>query len=491
VPVFTPAGGYYPSSQTVTIANATAGTTIYYTTNGTTPSTASAKYTAPVTVSKTEKLEAIAVKSGYSTSPVGTAAYTISASLPAPTFSKAGGTYPASQSVTILDSAPGATICLTTNGTTPTAASTKYTGPITVSKTETLHAIAIKTGFTDSTVATAAYTIMVPVATPTFSRAAGAYTATQSVVISDTTSGAAIYFTINGTTPTTASNKYNGAIAISKTATLKAIGVKSGYTNSAVEAAAYTIGATVATPTFSHAAGTYTTAQSVTISDATAGAAIYYTTNGTTPSTASTKYTGPITVSSSQKLEAIAAKTGYIKSTVAAAAYTIAKAVAAPSFSHAGGAYTTSQSITISDTTAGATIHYTVNGTTPTAASAKYTAPIRVSKTQTLKAIAIKSGSTNSAVATAAYTIGATVAKPIFSHATGTYKTTQSVAIADATAGAAIYYTTNGTTPTKASTRYTKPISVSKTQKLEAIALKAGYFNSPLIDALYTITPAK
>ena len=82
-------------------------------------------------------------------------------------------------------------------------------------------------------------------------------------------------------------------------------------------------GGTLATPTFSPAAGTYASAQSVTISDSTPSATIYYTTNGTVPTTSSTVYSGPITVSSSETIEAIATATGYSQSAVASAAYTI------------------------------------------------------------------------------------------------------------------------------------------------------------------------
>ena len=82
--------------------------------------------------------------------------------------------------------------------------------------------------------------------------------------------------------------------------------------------------------------------------------------------------------------------------------------VATPTFSPAGGTFTTAQSVTISDTTAGAAIRYTLDGSTPTATSALYTAPITVAATTTLKAIALKSGLSNSAAASATYTIGAT-----------------------------------------------------------------------------------
>jgi len=78
-----------------------------------------------------------------------------------------------------------------------------------------------------------------------------------------------------------------------------------------------------ASPTFGPVAGTYTSAQSVTLSDSTIGATIYYTTNGTTPSISSTVYTGPISVSSSETIKAIAIANGYTNSSVASAAYTI------------------------------------------------------------------------------------------------------------------------------------------------------------------------
>ncbi len=82
-----------------------------------------------------------------------------------------------------------------------------------------------------------------------------------------------------------------------------------------------------------------------------------------------------------------------------------ASVVAAPTFSPAGGTYTSAQNVTISTTTSGATIYYTTNGTTPTSSSNQYTGAITVSSNMTIKAIAVKGG-VSSTVATATYIIG-------------------------------------------------------------------------------------
>ena len=79
----------------------------------------------------------------------------------------------------------------------------------------------------------------------------------------------------------------------------------------------------MSTPTFNPGSSTSTQPLSVTISDSTAGATIYYTTDGTTPTTSSTQYTGAVTVSATETLNAIAVAPGFVNSDVASATYTI------------------------------------------------------------------------------------------------------------------------------------------------------------------------
>ncbi len=165
-------------------------------------------------------------------------------------------------------------------------------------------------------------------ATPTFSPAGGTYTAAQTVSLSDTTSGASIYYTIDGSTPTVSSTPYSTTtpITVASTTTIKAIAAAApGYLNSNVATAAYTINLPVAaTPTFSPAPGTYTTGQTVQLADTTTGASIYYTTDESTPTAQSTLYSTPINVTSTTVINAVAVASGYIDSGVATGTYTFA-----------------------------------------------------------------------------------------------------------------------------------------------------------------------
>lgn len=162
------------------------------------------------------------------------------------------------------------------------------------------------------------------VLTPTFSPVAGTYTEIQNVTITCATEGAAIYYTTDGTTPTDESNEYTEAITVSENTTIKAIAYV-GTESSAVATAEYVINLpSVATPTFTPAAGTYTETQTVTIACETEGASILYklTENGEWQT-----YSTALTISETTTVWAKATKTGFNDSEVATAMYTIAEPI--------------------------------------------------------------------------------------------------------------------------------------------------------------------
>lgn len=84
-------------------------------------------------------------------------------------------------------------------------------------------------------------TSMPVVATPTFSLDGGSFLSAQTVSISCTTEGATIYYTTNGTDPTTSSTVYSSPLNITTTTTLKAMAAKAGYQNSAIDSVTYSI----------------------------------------------------------------------------------------------------------------------------------------------------------------------------------------------------------------------------------------------------------
>ncbi len=97
--------------------------------------------------------------------------------------------------------------------------------------------------------------------------------------------------------------------------------------------------------------------------------------------------------------------------------------------------------------------------------------------------------STRADVAVMTYNgICATIAAPVASVAAGSYTSTQSVTLTSATSGAVIYYTTDGTEPTTASTKYTKAISIAKTTTLKAVAVLDDVFAGSVTSVAYTVT---
>ena len=147
--------------------------------------------------------------------------------------------------------------------------------------------------------------------------------------------------------------------------------------------------------------------------------------------------------------------------------------VGTPTFSPPGGTYYSTQSVLLSESTADSSIYYTIDGTTPTTSSLRYTGPITVSApTTTIKAIAIAPGYVQSATASATYTIS--------TPPPATPTLTETITIAEASTGATVYYTTDGTTPTTKSRVYTGPIMMSASSTLKFIAISTSNTQSPV-----------
>ncbi len=159
----------------------------------------------------------------------------------APTFNPPSETFSGSQAITISDATKGAQIFYTTDGSTPTASSKLYTGPITVSANETLTAIASATGYLLSASTSAVYSSTANAANPVFSLAAGTYTGTQTVTISDHSSNAKVYYTVDGTTPTTSSALYTGPMSVPVTENIEAFATAPGLLASSMVTESYVI----------------------------------------------------------------------------------------------------------------------------------------------------------------------------------------------------------------------------------------------------------
>ena len=201
----------------------------------------------------------------------------------------------------------------------------------------------------------------------------------------------------------------------------------------------------VAAPVFSPAPGTYASGPSVSMSTSTSGATIRYATGSTIPTCSTgTVYAGPVQVTATTTLRALACATGMTASAVTAGTYTIGgttpQQVAAPVFTPAPGTYSSARSVSMSSATSGASIRYTTGSTNPTCSTGTvYAGPVNVASTTTLRAVACATGMTASAVTTGTYTIstgtgGTPCANPItFTSQSGNFNTTGAVCLRTAT----------------------------------------------------------
>lgn len=488
--------GEYGRVLQVALTCDTADAVIKYTTDGSEPDDSSATYATPIEVAKSMRIKAFARKSGLAPSGVRTFEYVINLPVLAkPTFLPAGGRFDSAQSI-VIAADTGATIHYTTvQGVVPTTNDSIYRGPIRVAATTMVSAIAVKVGKTASPVASETYSIVPPgtTASPWFEPVGGVYKTARTVVIK-ADSGAVVHCTVNDGDPDEDSPVCGGPIAVETWTSIKAIATMPGKRSSSVFGAVYDIRPDTVAPVSMTPGGEgiYEAGQTVILSTDTAGADIHYTLDGQNPTTSSPKYSSAIVLDSNTTIRAFATKTGLVPSSILSVNFTVLKQGALPEpIIGPAGVFQDSQLVSIHCDSASASIHYTVDGSEPSASSTKYTGPFQVKSTQQIRAIAIKDGSPNSTVASAWITINVAgqAEMPRFSHAGGTFSGTQSIwlfTVSDTTL--AIHYTTNDSAPTTASARFDgNPIVVSKSMVIKAIAAKEGLVNSPVASARFTI----
>ena len=356
-----------------------------------------------------------------------------------PVFSPAGGAYSAAQTVRISSPTPGASIYYALNG----GAQQRYSdaAPLTIAASATLSAFGRKAGMADSPTATASYTITPAGGGETFSHGVAEDGATARIWFAPawTSSLAIAHYYVTGKDGAKGPQRdeamtYNSvqrrwfAPLISPLASGATISYMFTYAapgGGNKDSAWFTYAVCgddapdspacpnpVGKPVFSPAPGLYPTAQNVTLAlpaGSVAGTRIHYTLDGSAPTVNSPQYAAgaPLAVRSAVTINAIAVRPDLLQSRRASATYDIEPActqsaqgctVAAPTMSHASGAYATRIGVNMLTSTPGATVHYTRDGSTPTRESPQFNGAIWLYKsvefgdTFTLKALATKNG---------------------------------------------------------------------------------------------------
>lgn len=207
--------------------------------------------------------------------------------------------------------------------------------------------------------------------------------------------GAKILYTTDGSDPTTSTTsvQYSTPLTFTETTVLKAIAQKGGK-SSDVGTYTYTQATPPADVTATPPDGTeFTTDITVTLATTTSGAVIYYTSDGSDPGTTSAVYIGPLTFTSTTQLKAIAVSTEGASSGVSTFNYVKDGDTLPPEATPPGGTeFETTQNVTLTSGTPGATIYYTLDGSAPTSSSSEYTGPLSLVATTTIRAFAIAGG---------------------------------------------------------------------------------------------------
>lgn len=221
----------------------------------------------------------------------------------------------------------------------------------------------------------------------------------------------------------------------------------------------------VAMPVIAPGEGTYNQGQQFTLSTTTPGATIRYRTDGRAISFfyPGTEYTGPITLSPGEyEITARGYKDGYYKSDVLYSGDIVINEIVLPSptIYPNGGNFNGSITIYMGSTVLGASIRYTLDGSTPTTSSSEFVEPIELTSTTTVKARVFLEGYTPSEVVEKTFNITQQAQPPTINPNGGEFTDSVEVSLSSPNSGATIRYTTNGAEPTSYSTAYSGPFTL-------------------------------
>ncbi|MGE3843813.1 MAG: chitobiase/beta-hexosaminidase C-terminal domain-containing protein, partial [Vicinamibacterales bacterium] len=326
-------------------------------------------------------------------------------------------------------------------------------------------------------------------ARPVFTPGSGTYSTPQTPTLTSLTSGATIHYTTDGSTPTTGSPSIASgqSLDVSTSQTITAIAIATGMPASALTTAAYTL--SVAQPDITPGTGSYTAAQTVTLSSSSPGVTLRYTLDGTDPTGASSAYSTPLSVATTTTIKAKGFRSGWQDSATRTATLTLNfGTLSTPTLSPTSGTYDSDQLVTMT-ADAGATIRYTTDGSTPSASSPVYSAPVPVAAATTVKARAFRTDWTASGTRTETYAFK--VATPTFSFDSGTYAPGQTITIASLTPNATIRYTLDGSTPTTSDPVLASGAVITLGAfTVRTMAWRTGYTTSDLASATYALNAA-
>lgn len=492
-PKFTPRKpGPYITSVTVTLSSATEGASIWYTSDGADPLLASFEYAGPIKIEQigTTTIKAYAKNAGMTTSAVATKSYIVQKRVEDPTFNPPKGTFVESAIITLSCATPGGVIHYTVDGTAATASSPVYTAPIVLKNigVNTVRAIATGVDMGTSGAVHAMYTVLDRVLAPTILPSSnGPFTQRVEVVIECATAGATIRYTLDGSAPTRESAKYDGPFTITtlgKTV-VTAFATALNMGESAASSHMFSVQGQVELPVIEpRESGPYTSNVKVQISSSTPGATIHYTIDGKVPTSSSPVYGGPFVVTTigTVTINAFAEEPGMAPSAVVSQKYDVLAKVATPVLTPSSGSFVSRVLVTLSSSTSGAQIHYTSDGSAPTAASPLYNVPFvvdKIAKTE-IKAIGILSGMSDSDISSNFVNVIPQAPTPVITPSEGTFVSEAMVTITTEVPDGVIHYTIGGAAPTAASTLYGGPFKVTTggTNIIKAIVVKSGLGDS-------------